>query len=397
MWIMGGANDISGDTSYNDVWSSSDGVSWTEATGNAPWAAREGASAVVFDNKMWIMGGASGSYPSNTDYNDVWSSSDGVSWTEVTGTAAWAARYGASALTYNNQMLVTGGNYFMGGWNIFYNDAWTSSDGVNWTEVTSNAPWPARVAASSLFFNDQVWIMGGDSNTGYNDGSYDDVWSAAIPPAVTVTGVNVTCPSSVYTNSTSTCSVSVSGTGSYGQGVTWSASTGSIDASGNYTAPDSTGTDTVTACSSQSGYTNICGPANIIVDTPSCTPLNFDVATTWIPQAATGILDSQTFDTGVASGAQLNSITWRGSLPSSETSVGFEIAVSNSSSGPWNFIGPDGMPGPPFYSGIAGMPITLGNYSSLAGRYFRYRVILTTNVAQTLSPSVNNVVVNWSP
>lgn len=126
-----------------------------------------------------------------------------------------------------------------------------------------------------------------------------------------------------------------------------------------------------------------------------CSASNFDVVTNWVPQAATGTLDSATFDTGVASGAQLNSIMWEGTLPSG-ASVGFQIAVSNSSSGPWNFEGPDGTSATT-YSGVAGVPIPLTDYTVLDGRYFRYRAILTTNLAQTLSPQVTDVVVNWSP
>jgi hypothetical protein len=127
----------------------------------------------------------------------------------------------------------------------------------------------------------------------------------------------------------------------------------------------------------------------------SCLSSNFAVATTWTAQAATGTLDSQTFDTGDASGAQLNSITWKGNVPTG-TSVGFQVAVSASSSGPWNFIGPDGTSGT-VYTGIAGATIPFGNYTSLIGRYFRYRVILTTDTGQTTSPVVNSVIVNWSP
>jgi hypothetical protein len=129
----------------------------------------------------------------------------------------------------------------------------------------------------------------------------------------------------------------------------------------------------------------------------SCPLSNFDVVTTWTwtSQGETGTLDSQTFDTGVTSGAQLNSITWKGNVPSG-TSVGFQIAVSNSASGPWNFIGPDGTSATT-YTNISGSPISLGNYSSLDGRYFRYRVILTTNTGQTATPQVTSVIVNWSP
>ena len=121
----------------------------------------------------------------------------------------------------------------------------------------------------------------------------------------------------------------------------------------------------------------------------------YDVATVWTAQPATGTLDSQTFDTGVASGAQLNSITWKGNVPLG-TSVSFEIAVNNSSSGPWNFVGPCSS------SGTNGGTISFGTscnipFASLIGRYFRYRVLLTTNAAQTVSPQVTSVIVNWSP
>jgi hypothetical protein len=133
-------------------------------------------------------------------------------------------------------------------------------------------------------------------------------------------------------------------------------------------------------------------------NTGSCGTSNYDVVTAWAPVASGGTLDSQTFDTGVASGAQLNSITWKGNLPAG-TAVSFQIAVSNNSSGPWNFAGPDGTSGTSYggSGSVSGTPIPLTNYSSLAGRYFRYRIILTTNLAQTLSPTVNSVVVNWSP
>jgi hypothetical protein len=111
--------------------------------------------------------------------------------------------------------------------------------------------------------------------------------------------------------------------------------------------------------------------------------------------APTGILDSQTIDTGVTGGAQLDSVTWDGNLPAG-TGVGFQFAVSTSTSGPWNFIGSDGTSGST-YSGVAGVPLALGNYSSLIGRYFRYQVILTSNPTETVTPRVDDIIVNWSP
>jgi hypothetical protein len=70
-------------------------------------------------------------------------------------------------------------------------------------------------------------------------------------PAATITSVTVSCPSSAQVNTTGTCTATVAGTGSYSSAVTWSASAGSIDSSGNFTAPATAQTVTITATSQQ--------------------------------------------------------------------------------------------------------------------------------------------------
>ena len=122
--------------------------------------------------------------------------------------------------------------------------------------------------------------------------------------------------------------------------------------------------------------------------------------------AATGTIDSATFDTGIASGSEINSVIWQGSQPST-TGVGFQFAVSNSTSGPWNYVGPSGAATYFGYTspgvGIGpNIPINLGssasNYSLLVGyRYFRYRMTLFADPSQSYAPTVNQVIVNWSP
>ena len=123
-----------------------------------------------------------------------------------------------------------------------------------------------------------------------------------------------------------------------------------------------------------------------------------------------GTLDSDTFDT--RGSAQLNSIVWQGPKPSTValpqgTSVQFQMAVSNNPNGPWNFIGPDGTASTTFPNGggsaLPGVPVPLlGNsvqscYTLFSGyEYFRYRVILLSPL-QIKTPTVTNVVVNWSP
>lgn len=125
---------------------------------------------------------------------------------------------------------------------------------------------------------------------------------------------------------------------------------------------------------------------------------NYEVSGGWAPVVATGMLDSSTFDTGSAAGAELNSILWSGSLNGlASYNVAFQIAVSTSTSGPWNFKGPDGTASSTYWgSPNASIPIT--NYAAYVGyRYFRYRVILLTNISQSTSPKVTGISVNWSP
>jgi hypothetical protein len=116
-------------------------------------------------------------------------------------------------------------------------------------------------------------------------------------PAPTVTNVSVTCnPASINTNGTSACTATVSGTGSYSSGVTWTTTLGSVNASGNYTAPGSAGIATVKACSTQSGYTNICGTAQITVVLPTCQSSSCQATCTPLTSSLSSIVPPESTD-----------------------------------------------------------------------------------------------------
>ena len=70
----------------------------------------------------------------------------------------------------------------------------------------------------------------------------------------TITSVGVSCPSPIQYGGTSQCSATVTGTGSFSSGVTWTASAGTISSSGLFTAPSRGATSlqvTITATSTQ--------------------------------------------------------------------------------------------------------------------------------------------------
>jgi hypothetical protein len=40
-----------------EVWRSTDGLNWELVTSQAPWSARSGASAIVFRDRLYLIGG----------------------------------------------------------------------------------------------------------------------------------------------------------------------------------------------------------------------------------------------------------------------------------------------------------------------------------------------------
>ena len=163
LWVIGG---YGGARTFNDIWQSADGVHWKEVTRSAAFPVRYGHSSVVFDNKMWVIGGSgdSGNY-----YNDVWYSSDGVTWTLATDSAPFPPRYSHTSVVFDNKIWVIGGYNAQAG-NL--NDVWYSSDGKTWKEANNSAAWPARGDHTSLVFDRKMWLMGGSGDSG----NFQDVW-----------------------------------------------------------------------------------------------------------------------------------------------------------------------------------------------------------------------------
>lgn len=129
-------------------------------------------------------------------------------------------------------------------------------------------------------------------------------------------------------------------------------------------------------------------------DIPICGTSDYKVATSWVATSTSAIIESATFDTGVAGGAQINSFYWEG--VQSGGTVNFQFAVSNSTSGPWNYFGPSGSGS--YYTASVGSPRTKVNFVLHNNqRYFRYKILLISDQAQQNTPVIEKVVVDWSP
>ena len=173
MWFMGGRK-VPGKENSNRVWSSSDGAEWTLEAVEAGWCPRVGMSFVVFNGRMWVMAGTENFYDDNDETlkNDVWSSADGKAWKLETGDAPWPKRTHAQTVVFDGKIWIMGG----GRWQpetVPLNDVWCSEDGVNWTEVTDAAPWDPRMWFSLVVYRDRMWVLGGWSK---EHGNFGDVW-----------------------------------------------------------------------------------------------------------------------------------------------------------------------------------------------------------------------------
>jgi hypothetical protein len=180
MWLMGGWYDgrNPGASGSNQVWHSNDGAKWTCATENAGWSPRLGAGGAVLDGKLWILGGAEQYFfgDRNSLRSDVWNSNDGVHWKPVTRNASWAPRAYHGTLAFDGKLWVFGGGNYLPTYEA-HNDVWVSSDGVNWTKVIEEAPWAPRIWFSAVVYKNHMWLLGGWSNNPSKN--WNDVWYSA--------------------------------------------------------------------------------------------------------------------------------------------------------------------------------------------------------------------------
>ena len=165
LYLLGGETKSG---SGNTIWTSTDGLNWTKGT-TPTWGARAGHAATVYNNKIYIAGGAYND--GNSERRDVWSLSDGTTWTQNTSSAAWTGRndFTLSATSYGI-FLVAGND------GTFCNDVWFSHDGTNWICVTEAAAFSGRAAHQACIKDGYIYIFGGA--TDWDDVSYDkdDVW-----------------------------------------------------------------------------------------------------------------------------------------------------------------------------------------------------------------------------
>ncbi|KAE8997199.1 hypothetical protein PR003_g19755 [Phytophthora rubi] len=155
-----------------DIWVTTDGASWTEATASTPWAGRGYHCSVVFNSKLWVLGGS----PIN---NDVWSTSSVLKgpWKQQSG-VPWSPRAAHACATHETMNATVGDStreeflFLMGGWrDTSLRDVWRMDSSGNWEMMTESAPWEPRAWFPVVSFDSRtngdvqlgprLWVLGG--------------------------------------------------------------------------------------------------------------------------------------------------------------------------------------------------------------------------------------------
>lgn len=170
------------------------GYKWVEVNSDASFAPRDGAGALVFDDRMWLLGGWNPrdmvNFP-RTCNNEVWSSDDGRDWVlEKPNTfhnigktfnrySDWAGRHTAGYAVFNDRMWIVGGDANQG---HYHNDVWNSPDGKTWEYVNKQkpVPWGPRALHHTVVFDGRIWIMGGQTMPQFAEAEekyFNDIWT----------------------------------------------------------------------------------------------------------------------------------------------------------------------------------------------------------------------------
>jgi hypothetical protein len=200
MWLLGGWNPILAQRKFfpricnNEVWSSPNGAKWTLVKPNsfkdssfdstADWEGRHTAGYAVFRDRMWIIGG---DVNQRHYQNDVWNSEDGKKWNLINQDIPWGPRALHYTIAHDDHIWVIGGQTmpaFSKSDEAFYRDVWKTQDGVEWKQVQPEEPYwsPRGLIGGSAVFKGRIWILGGgtyDTPTTPKRNFYNDVWSSA--------------------------------------------------------------------------------------------------------------------------------------------------------------------------------------------------------------------------
>jgi hypothetical protein len=171
IWVQGGTDY---DSSFKDTWFSNDGLTWTRAHIDIGFTRRRHKS-VAFADKIWLIGGQHTSGNLLDENLTVAYSGNGVDWTESSAippfsTGEWLV---PTTTVFQNKIWLIGGAKSSSSSN---KAIWTSDNGLHWTERTNDNGMGGRAGHTAVVFNGKLWVIGGCTSIWYGRKYLHDVW-----------------------------------------------------------------------------------------------------------------------------------------------------------------------------------------------------------------------------
>ena len=182
IWVIGGLNanntsHVPGRVPYekaeyfNDIWASDDGIAWTRVLEHAPWVPMRSQTAIVFKDKLWLIGGWG---PEAGYEKEIWASNDGVHWQSFQPAGGLPELEGQQMAVFRDRLWLTGGVRYTD--RKIFSEVWSSGDGILWRREVARAPWFPRWDHAIADFNGELWLMGGMDLAG---DEFNDIWKSA--------------------------------------------------------------------------------------------------------------------------------------------------------------------------------------------------------------------------
>lgn len=154
MWLVGGIDPMG--TELADVWHSTDGATWTAVTGNGGMRGLYSGCLVSFNGELWLL-----------DYDAVWSSPDGVTWAPKGNVPASYSAPGTdgvytACVVWNNTWWLIGGNT---------PTVFSTTDGTTWTQTSSNYGAGSGITYGATVFNNQLYVVASSGVYSSSDGA----------------------------------------------------------------------------------------------------------------------------------------------------------------------------------------------------------------------------------
>lgn len=156
---------------FNDVWTSNTGRDWSLLSPRAGWSGRGLIhGSMVFKGRIFVISGglklaSPGDLLAETveEFNDVWSSADGVQWRKEADDAGFSPRTHVAMLATDHGCYVAGGSVRLQLETT--NEVYFAADCIRFSPLPAPPELGRRHAASLAFFNGSVVLLGGHRDT----------------------------------------------------------------------------------------------------------------------------------------------------------------------------------------------------------------------------------------